>query len=86
MSKSCLLSFVLVAMILPQGFQAASLPGNNIRVTYIDSANDWWGAEKMAAALAVPGYAETNEYNYIFLAFILHSGPSDALNSIFVFL
>lgn len=35
----------------------AALPGNKIRVVYVDSLTDWWGGEKVAAGIAMPGYA-----------------------------
>jgi hypothetical protein len=47
-------------------------------VTYVDKINSWWGAEAVAAALGVPGYANPTRYNVINLSFWLTSGPADA--------
>lgn len=48
-------------------------------VTYIDHLTSYWGAESIARALWVPGYAPNDlPYNYINLAFLLHYGPADA--------
>ena len=55
------------------------LEANNypIRVAYIDRIASWYG-DKIATALAVPGYSEPHNYNYIYLAFWSCAGsPKD---------
>ncbi len=54
------------------------LPNNNKLVTYVDHLNSYWGAEKVAASIGVPGYSEPKLYNVINLAFLLNYGEADA--------
>ena len=69
---SALLCFMLI------GKTVSVLPGNEIRVTYVDSLSAWWGAEAVAAGIAMPGFAKPHLYTVINLAFLLHYGAADA--------
>lgn len=51
-----------------------------VRFTYVNRLSAWWGAEKIAAALGVPGYAPPNQYNYVALSFwTCNLGATDAV-------
>ena len=58
--------------------KAGVLPGNSIRVTYVDGLTAWWGAEAVAAGIAMPGYAQPHLYTVVNLAFLLKYGAADA--------
>lgn len=47
---------VLISILVLNISFAANLPGNNIRVTYVDGLSSYWG-NGVAAAIGVPGYA-----------------------------
>lgn len=55
-----------------------TLPGNSIKVAYVDRLSSYWGAANVAAAIGLPGYAKSTLYNVINLAFILENGEADA--------
>ena len=48
-------------------------------VTYVDWLMAQWGAEKIAGAIGVPGYAQyPTPYNVVNLAFVVSYGFADA--------
>ncbi len=54
------------------------LPGQKILLTYVDRLSSYWGGEKVADAIAMPGYSPLTEYNVVNLAFLLNYGAADA--------
>jgi hypothetical protein len=60
---------------------AASKVNYPVRFVYIDRIAQWWPPEKIAAGIAVPGYANDTLYNYVAFAFWSYSsGALDIVN------
>ena len=50
-----------------------------VRMAYIDSIQQWWPPEQIAAGIGVPDFAQKTIYNYLALAFWMSSGAADCV-------
>jgi len=85
--KALLLSSLLIflALICPgvhyfDTAQPEQAPSQMLLVSYIDHLSSYYGAESVAAAIGVPGYANDTSYNVIILAFLENYGAADAVS------
>ena len=76
------IKILIVNLLLASAFcseqRKGRLDGQPIRATYVDRLSAYWGGEKVAEAIAMPGYSPETDYNVILLAFILNYGEADA--------